>query len=383
MPGEKPVQNSESAPVAGAQGGTSAKQAKKQGLLPPQVPVYFAVLLLLLGLLGGYAVMLMLNSGKTCPDCPGSGGTPDTSRTVKVKLFYYAGCGICEERNSILDVFDGKGVDYTVEGVEAGSEKGKLLVAGFGITSAPTALVEARYISDYPEIKTAMDGLFEVKNGNYVVPEINLNNTKNYVQFYLAEPDSTCSNEPGRYEALYFSDPYNAIAITQKPLFDQELASLGDSIRLKYQFLRSNQFGSDQNMQGLVTLAGNYLLCAQQQGRFKEMNNEILAIFCNAGLDDTVLTSQELITCANFSPHFGTPLSQNELDKALSRVKDIDANTFGGCVAKDGLLPKSTQRALLYGVSSSPSAVVGCAYQTGILDIGTALCDLNSSLPGC
>lgn len=363
-------------------GGSGTAVGKKQGMLSNPVPAYFAVLLLALGLFGGYAAMVLMNGAKDCPSCPVCPGAQDTNQVVKVKLVYYEKCGICGTRNSIMDVFDAKGVDYAAENIEASSEKGKLLVAEFGVTSAPTALVEARYISNYPQIKAAMDGMFQLKGGYYLVPESNLNTGKSYSSAYLAKLDPTCTNEPGKYEVLYFSDPYNPFAITQKVLFDRDLNALGNAIRLKYQFVRANSFGSDANVQAKVTLAGNYLLCAQQQGKFSEMEHEILAIFCDIVGGDTLLTNEELMSCS-ISSHAKSPLEAWELKKALSRVKDIDTNSFMECVAAGDLIGKSDSRAKAYGISGAPSVVVGCTYFTDILGIGKAVCDLNSSLQGC
>lgn len=108
-------QSQDSAP--GVKSGQKPKAGQpKKGMFSRQIPVYLAVLLLVLGIFGGYAAKVMLTPETgdiTCPICP------DTGQNVKVKLIYYSGSGMVEKWNSILDVFDGKGVDYVVEEIDA------------------------------------------------------------------------------------------------------------------------------------------------------------------------------------------------------------------------------------------------------------------------
>jgi len=353
----------------------------RKGIFSMQVPAYLAVLLLVLGLFGGYAAMVIMNQKADIPACP---ACPDSGQKVNVKLIYYSGSGMVEKWNSILDVFDGKGIDYVVEEIDAESDKGKLLVGEFAITSAPTALVEMRNLANYPEIKRVMDSAsdFMMKNGYYIIPELNLNVNKHYNRIYLTQLDPDCSNE-GRYEALYFDDPYNAFSIAQRPLTKKFLFEFGDYTRTKYQFARNNHFAKTEEIQGLVTLAGNYQLCAQQQSKYEQMNRQILGIFCNAGGGETELTDEELISCSKFSPHFGTPLDESELKRAASRVAGLEMGTFNECLASDFLLKKSSGRAAIYNISEVPSAVVGCTFNVAVLDIGIAVCDINPKLEAC
>lgn len=347
------------------------------------IPVYLGVLLLVLGLVGGYALGIVLNAGEPCPKLT----CPEPEKAVKIRLVYLSECGLCEVHNSIMDVFDAKGIGYEVEKIDAASPKGKLLVAEYGIIVAPTALVEKRYLDGYPEVRDAMERQFLTKNSNYIVPEANLNINKFYNRMYLSisrgSIDETCSTTENVAELLLFDDIYNPLSITQKPVFNSIVDALGSNIRFKYQFIQNDPLPADENTQNAISLTASYLMCAQQQGKYREMERAVLGIYCNQGGDEEELTEIELITCT-MSRHMGIPLDGEELKRALGRT-EIDKNVFDECLkGADDLKKKAVERARLYGTMRNiPSVVLACRYHVLLMNTEKAMCELNPGLEAC
>ena len=183
------------------------KEAKKSWFFS-DVPLYLIILILILGLVGGYALSLILQS--QTPATPINTGNND--KTIKVQLVYSDECSLCRKANTIMDVFDVKEIPYVVDEVDASSPKGIKLIADFGIKSVPIALVNEKELEFYSTEKKAMDESFVLKDGKYIVPELNLDQDNIYAKMYL---DSTECSDSNKVVVELFDDPYSEISILE------------------------------------------------------------------------------------------------------------------------------------------------------------------------
>src|SRR3989344_7782035 len=93
---------------------------KGRGFFSSDIPVYLAILFLVLGLVGGYALRTITEPQAV----PGNGGIVQDDQTVKVELVYSDDCGFCRTSNTIIEVFDAKEIPYEMEEVEASTPRG-------------------------------------------------------------------------------------------------------------------------------------------------------------------------------------------------------------------------------------------------------------------
>ena len=273
------------------------KDAKKSWFLA-DVPVYLIILILILGLVGGYAMSLLLQpQAPTTPIGPG-----DEEKTIKVELVYSDDCGFCRKSNTILDVFDAKQIPYKVEEVEASSPKGLQLISDFGINSVPTALVSEKALEFYSTEKRAMDESFVLKDGKYIVPELILDQDSLYAKMYL---DTSACNDSNKVVVELFDDPYSELGIVETKTINGELAGLEGKIDLRYNYIEWNVNSlADDFPFRLESLPAKYLRCAAGLGKFAEYNDALKGAYCNIIGVEPEATQEELDTC-NLSKHYG------------------------------------------------------------------------------
>ena len=107
----KPIKKTEPKKEAVRETIGTGKEEKKAEKTGKGIPAYLVVLLVVLAVVGSYAVFLLLDS-----DSPpnGSNGNGGKEGIVRVKLLYSNECVFCRNHNTILDVFDAKGIPFEV-----------------------------------------------------------------------------------------------------------------------------------------------------------------------------------------------------------------------------------------------------------------------------
>ena len=302
----------------------------KKKTLQKGPPIYFMISLLVLGiLLGAAAIMVFMPAQEPT----GNGNIPDTNtndvayKTVPVTMIYSDECNSCRQTNTFEELLVVRQIPYTMNKVEASSDEGQELINKFGITTLPTALIDAEKIQFYPSTKKNFDNVLKQKLGVYIAPEMNLNENM-YFPIYFVEPiGGLCNSE--KPTIIQFDDYYatqnTAGKETQYGFWDD----FNSTTELKYSFAQT-QASSDQN----AVLANLFLMCASQQGKYHELEKAITGIYCNNTYgkgDESLLTAAEIAGCSTISGHYGTPLTQIELDIALNRTS-IDQNAFKQCI---------------------------------------------------
>ena len=333
---EKPMEGAETARIAKIIGATSEKpgqevkkQAKenKEEKKQDSVPMYLIAMVLVLGVLVGVAGMMFFQP-EAAPQDNGDDVTPVNDvayRTVPVKMIYTDDCGACRQTNSFEELFIVREIPYEIEPIEASSPEGKKLVASFSLKTLPTALIDAQKVQFYPTTKSDFDSVLRKIQGYYVAPELNLNENAYYPLYLLEEEGQFCSGE--KPSVLQFDDYYTPTSILRKGVFYDFTADFNETADFDYSFAQA--FSRDEN----AIMANLFLTCAAKQGKYLELERQITGIYCNNPFkgDETILTGPEIDGCHTLSEHYGTPLSQFELDVALGRA-GIDTNAFAECV---------------------------------------------------
>ena len=349
-----------------------SKESKKSWF--SDIPIYLIVLLLVLGMVGSYAVSLLLAPAQT----PTPINTGD-DKIVKIELVYSEDCGFCRKGNTITDLFDFKGIPYKTEEIEAGTPRGRQLIADFGIKSLPTALVNEKELNFYTTEKKAMDESFITKDGKYIVPEVNLDQEKVYAKMYLDKTGCVADTNSGKVAVDFFDDPYSETSIIQTNKINQALADVNDSVELRYRYVegRSNSLPDDVPFE-LESMAATYLYCAAEQGKFTELNQAIKGMYCNHIGIEFDATQEEIDTC-NLSKHYGIFLSKIDLDGASRRV-GLDMNALAACkpIAENSF-SEAARNALAFKVTRIPTAIIACTYNVPIEQIKDAACKVDKS----
>src|SRR3989338_8807072 len=178
-----------------------------------------------------------------------------------------------------------------------------------------------------------MDESFVLKDGKYIVPELNLDQDNIYTKMYL---DSTECSDSNKVVVELFDDPYSELSIVETKIIDEALKGIEGKIDLRYSYIewKINSLESDFPFE-LESLPASYLKCAAEQGKFAEYNDALKGAYCNHTGVEPDATQEELNTC-NLSRHFGKGFIGSEL-KNITVWADMNANFVEKCspITKD------------------------------------------------
>lgn len=353
--------------------GNSKTKKKKDS---NSVPMYLMAMLLVLGLLGGYAISIFLTPSVPIPDDTPDDITNDISyRTVPITMLYSDDCKVCRKTNTIEELFQVRQIPYTLQQVEVSSEEGKIILARFDIDTVPTAIIDAGKINFYPSTKENFDNVFFKQNNAYIAPELNLNENKYYPYYFLNKIEGFCNSE--KPSVIQFDDFYADDFSRGRLSFYDFLSDYNESIDLQYSYTQTR---SSQDNNAII---GNlFLNCASQQDKYIELEREMTGIYCNNPFkgDETILTGVEIAGCWTISQHYGIPLSQIELDVALARTT-IDINSFLGCIEnKEALLNNSEKFAEEVGITRPGTFLLDCRETISLVNLEESFCEKHPEI---
>ncbi|GEM_PF-3114175 len=356
------------------------KQKKQKGPFLKDTPKPVIALVIIAGVLGLITIGIMLTQK------PIDTIEPPVAGEINVILLVDENCTVCSRYNTILDVFAERNLDVNLTEVSINSEEGKKAVSRYKVNIIPTALVSIADIASYPDLQNAMAQSFSRISGQYVVPELNLNQTKIYSREFLSPPIASDCNETDETITIdIFDNPFHEISIKSKPELDDSLDKFDQTgLEIIFEFLPTtgDTIDSDAN-QELYNKSIAYLTCSSGVvGKFREMQNSILGFYCDAGGNPKNLADEELLLC-NASPHFGTPLSFEELETARLEA-GIGANLMYSCAGFfEQATTTSLERAVDYSLRIPTTAIVECKYSVPFKAIDEAICLVNSDLDEC
>lgn len=343
---------------------------KKKKNDPNSVPVYLMGMLVVLGLLGGYSLSIFLAPAVPIPDQTPDNTINDVSyRTVLITMLYSDDCKFCRKTNTIEELFQVRQIPYTLKQVEVSSEEGRKILARFDIETVPTAIIDAEKIKFYPSTKENFENIFSKKNNAYIAPELNLNENTYYPYYFLEKVGGYCNSE--KPTVTQFDDFYVLDNSKGRRMFYDFLTDYNESIDLQYSYTQTIA-SQDTN----AILGNLFLICASNQGKYLEFERKMAGIYCNNKFkgDETILTQVEINGCWTISDHYGTPLSQFELDVALARTT-IDINSFLSCISdREFLLNNAELFAEEVGITRSGTFLLDCQETTILVNLEESFC---------
>ena len=373
-------QKTETAPVGqGKKTGQLAAQPKKTLILG--VPNYLLALAVLLAIVGGMALGIYLKPKALIIDP--IGGNSDENKAMEIELIYSNDCSFCAKHNTILDSFLEKNIPFTVKETEATTNEGIQKIAAFQLNILPAAIVPASGLKNFPEILAAMGQSFKKTANYFVVPESNLDSSKIYPRMYLNPVDpADCNASDAKSSIILFDDPYNELMIKMQPTIDAVLSKFKDSTKVEFAYIQANsstlKLGFDQN---LKTLAAKYIVCTGNQQLFGKEFNKFVSVYC--GTENSKLSPASIAACP-INPHFGTPLSLEELKKTLDDQNGLKETAFDQCLGVTDFINKSAvARAKNYGITRTGTAIVDCKYNAPYTAIGLAICASKPWIEAC
>ncbi|MBN2127259.1 MAG: hypothetical protein JW703_02595 [Candidatus Diapherotrites archaeon] len=372
-----------------------SESKKEKSFFDSNVPIYLAVLLIIVGLLlGGFIYSFMFPAKcpeiKECEECICN---PEV-KTVKVTLIYDEDCNLCVKGNTILEVLDERNVKYELKEVIASSDEGKALIEKYEVTSLPTALVNSEDMKSYPAVSRGLqDTGFEVKAGYYIVYEANLDPQDLRARFFL---NQTCNDSEGKIKVVLFDSPYEDLSIKSNEEVDSVIRDFSDEVGFKYYYINSDKIIEVNEGNELTA---KYLYCADSMGKFLEFENAIKRIYCGyTDLNhlDAISFDPDLAKCGTpANAHLHYSLKEGELVRA-ALAAGLDQNALEQCAVNftPALKPLNSDEFAALNLKRTitnssgekfwmPLALVGCKYLVPATEMKSALCELNPELTAC
>jgi len=171
---------------------------------------------------------------------------------------------------------------------------------------------------------------------------------------------------------IQFDDFYVIDNTKGRRMFYDFLTDYNESLEMKFSYTQTIA-SQDTN----AILGNLFLTCASNQGKYLEFERQMAGIYCNNRFkgDETILTQVEINGCWTISDHFGTSLSQFELDLALARTT-MDINGFLSCISdQDFLLNNAELFAEEVEVTRSGTFLLDCQETTNLVNLEESFCN--------
>ncbi len=361
-----------------------------QNLLLSNIPLYLGILLLIVGLLGGYSLRIITEPEVALPQPSGNGESPGFVPTLRAKLIYSDQCKICGKNNTFELVLISASIPYEMEEIEAGSPEGIRLVGNYNVKTVPTILVEEGSVNPDITVQTKDGQIVKLKEllrsnlvrDKYVIPEMRFDQRAHPIM-YLMEVEE-CSSPEGKINVEIFSDPYDLAEIQLKPVIEEALRDFNELIDFHYNYIASYSANALYPVYGIddTVLAAEFIYCASEQGKYLEFDRHVRGIYCNKGsIDET--TDQELIYCEVGNTRLEKPLTQDEIDNAVEWT-NLDLNRLDECrQSVREKFEESEGNAKEFGVISTPSALVDCRYLILTANLKNVICEIRPDEDAC
>ncbi len=131
--------------------------------------------------------------------------------------------------------------------------------------------------------------------------------------------------------------------------------------------------------------ANIFLMCASSQGKYARMERAISGIYCNNPFrgDPTILTEPEINGCWSLSNHYGTALSQQELDISSNRA-GLDSNSLKDCYSNQKFVYSQAQKAAAdLSISRPGTFLIDCRETTNLAHLKESFCAIHPELEAC
>lgn len=365
-----------------------AKPKAKEGEVVG-VPLYLVALLVILALVGGYALNLMLG-----PKSDTIEPKKQEIKPIKAQLLLSEDCKVCKRYNSFELALKASKINYTLEAVDVGSQEGRKLIADYKIAYVPTLFIDPASVDKRIKLRTnnnievpILDVLEQHRiKDKYVIPESDIGKETN-AKMYLAPPKG-CVDNAEQANVLLLYDLYCPGCLMGWAEIRKVAADFNNSVEFSFNYapVAENQrliaqFGKRRTERGMRNV-----LCAQEQGLAYEMADALIGVYCDKH-NDFVSNDQEVIGCAIGNSRWGKPLSDADIEvRAYPNVPGLDANALKACEESEEISQKlvsASDTAKSYFVDTVPGIIVDCKLQVPIEQISEAICSLHPDFEKC
>ena len=353
------------------------------------VPLYLIVMLVILVLLGAYALNILLNPKKPATIYPDE-QKPQEFAPLKTTLIYSDDCKTCGKYNSFELLLKSNNVAYEIELIEAKTDEGKTLIEKYNIGVLPAMLIDPASVDSEIKVLTQAGENFSLKKileqnrirDEYMIVESDLDG-KLHTKYYVTNPEKSCVDNPEKADVLFFDDTYCPICIKNWAILRAIYNDFNGLVDLHYGYLpgATNQL-VEQYGKANAEAATLNTFCAEEQGKLFEMHDKLIGIYCDKH-SDKIANDIELNACHILNKRYGKPLEQNDIDYAVKKV-GLDANAMQDCT--DNLANKLDEKAeiaKLYGIKHVPTVVLDCKYMVSVENLRETICAENTENEGC
>ena len=364
-----------------------AQKGKKSGVHKPPVYLYAMLFLLAILILAAAAITFLKpvqNGGDTNSGTDSNSQFNDAAyRIVPVTIIYSIECKSCRDTTTIEEQFKFRQILYSIKKVDANSEEGKRIIDRLGIDRVPTAIVDAEKMKLYPTTKKTFDAAVQLRTfdkigGAYVIPEQNWVPQYYYPIYFLEKVAGFCDS--AKPTIVQFDDYSSKENTYGRKLLSSFLTDFNTLVDWKYSFTRTASSADDNAILGNI-----FLTCAGKEGKYVQLERSMTGIYCNNPFkgDPTIVTDPEIAGCWTISSHYGTPLSQIELDIATSRA-GMDSNSVRKCFEnRYSLYNQAVNAAKDLQVARAGTFLIDCHETAALEHLRESFCEIHPQLGAC
>ncbi|MFH0955142.1 MAG: hypothetical protein V1777_03490 [Candidatus Micrarchaeota archaeon] len=347
-----------------ADSGSTAKPKKASSLLETQVPTVLAVLLLILGLMAGFALHAWFFPAKTIIASPES--TP-----LEITLLIDSDCKLCKNESSFETLLTQRKISFHTTIVDAKTAAGQALAEQNKIVSFPAVVVPVEEFKNADAALFAnLQVSFPIQNNSLVMEErILARQTRVAANFMFAKnPAGTaCTVKPDQVTLWEFGD------FLAPPVFeaDSKIQQLENDLNRQLDFEFKFLFVQSQNAEYPAFAQA----CAADQGLAREYRRQLLSRYHSLQIPIWILDEEFY-------------LAQNVLHIAdINLFKDCVINQkYRGAVSRDNGSDLALAKA--YGFTEPrntvPWFVVDCQYVVQSPDqLPSQVCQQRPELSNC
>lgn len=296
-------------------GTTKSKQLPFWGAA---MPLYVGILLLVLGIVAGFAMHTFFFPAK-----------PLEKPVPAVSLSYFfvthPDCKLCPAESSFELLLKQRKIPYEQTIVDATSVKGAAMMQKFDISSFPTVVVDAINLENAdPPLYATLQTKYTIRQGSFVLPEKDfMQQTKIYSAYMLAKipPGVLCPATDAKAQVWEFGDLLEPASFDTLKFSSQVWTDLNGSVEYDFKYLSLYPPHSEQ--------AAAMDVCTKPQGIFFKYHSLAMARKNNQGreiwnwIEGRNIAQEVGLTDVN---SFQACVDSNETKQRVLPETGIDAN---------------------------------------------------------
>jgi hypothetical protein len=361
------------------------KPAPPSSSLPLSIPIKVVLLGLIVAVLIGYVISTSLAPIPiiTIDDTP---PVPVEISEITAINVYDDGCRVCSKQNSFLTLLTQNNVRVRFADIPISESDARRIVADFNIDQLPVLLVLKESVDEKIMFETVQgkipltDALASIGRdalGYFVIEERNFDGKAHTVTLL-----KTSCNKEDVVTVDLFEDPYSPNTIKFKQSTWEARQRFDQNVAFNYNYLPTTSDQFPFTLRDNAQYLADGLICAADTGNFNSFEVNFYTEYCDLN-DNNTLDAGEIEQCGAAGAA-SIPLGVDALNVLLAE-SGISPEFFNICQktrVKDYRV-SSTNKAQLFLVGSTPSAVVDCRYKTHPRFLPAVICFSKPDLPGC